>query len=58
MNLCDKIMDGVGAYTNYIGTVALALVMLIITANVFYRLRLIYLFEGMGRNSLVVEFIW
>jgi TRAP-type C4-dicarboxylate transport system permease small subunit len=38
MNLYDKIMDRVVTYTTYIGTVALAVVMLIITANVFYRL--------------------
>jgi hypothetical protein len=50
MNLCDKIMDRVGAYTNYIGTVALALVMLIIMANVFYRLRLILPFRGDGQK--------
>jgi TRAP-type C4-dicarboxylate transport system permease small subunit len=38
MNLYDKIMNWVVTYTTYIGTAALAAVMLIITANVFWRI--------------------
>jgi hypothetical protein len=50
MNIYDKIMDRVVTYTTYIGKVALALVMLIIMANVFYRLRLILPFRGDGQK--------
>ena len=37
MNLYDKIMDRIVHYSTYIGTFALAAVMLIIVANVIYR---------------------
>jgi TRAP-type C4-dicarboxylate transport system permease small subunit len=38
MNLFDKTMDRTVNFTSYIGQFALAAVMLIITANVFYRI--------------------